>query len=226
MYARHDLIWLSNQGWQRALNAVPEHDRHAVEMWRQADWPAIVRRADADLLPNQLSIGIALPPNPVDGAKTRVGLRVEQADIKKLLPPLPVARVVDAVPEHWRVLLKALERDASSSGLAVNVYGSVALQALTGQAYVTAVSDIDLLIRPVNCEQLTRSLDLLNRYADSLPLDGEIVFPEGQAVAWKELSGALRAANDSRVLVKGTYNVSLARPSALLAALKDELCIN
>jgi phosphoribosyl-dephospho-CoA transferase len=224
MYARHDLVWLSDQGWQRVLNTAPDSGRRAIEMWRQADWPAIVRRADADLPPEQLSIGIALPPHSVNGSKTRIGLRTAKADVKKLAPPLPVSRVVETVPEPWRNFLKKLERDSDNAGIAVSVFGSIALQALTGQAYVTAVSDIDLLIRPADCEQLFQSLDLLKLYAGSLPLDGEIVFPGGQAVAWKELSGALRAAKNVRVLVKGTHKVSLATTAALLEALKGNVC--
>lgn len=225
MFARHDLVWLSDRGWRRARDMAPAHFHGTIETWRQADWPAIVRRADADLLPDQLSIGIALPPRPIDGCKTRIGLRMPRSDVRKVLPPLSIAQINEAVPESWRPLLTALDREACGQGLAIRVYGSVALQALTRQPYLTTASDIDVLLRPMTDAQLHRGLALLNSYADRLPLDGEIVFPRGQAVAWKELSGALRAKNGPRVLVKEMQGVYLATTNALLATMRDEVCM-
>jgi phosphoribosyl-dephospho-CoA transferase len=230
MFVRHDLVWLSDLGWRHARATAPAncHDAlnalDALDAWRQADWPAIVRRADADLLPDQLSIGIAMPPRAVDGFKMRIGLRVPRSVVKKGLPPLPVAHVIEAVPEPWQPLLAALESDAAGQGLAIRVYGSVALQALTRQPYLTAASDIDVLLRPTTGAELHHGLDLLNSYANRLPLDGEIVFPCGQAVSWKELSGALRATSGRRVLVKETHGVYLTTTSALMATMKEDAC--
>jgi phosphoribosyl-dephospho-CoA transferase len=225
MFARHDLVWLSDRGWQRARDTAPVNCHDTIEMWRQADWPAIVRRADADLLPDQLSIGIAMPPRPIDGCKTRIGLCVPRSDVRKVYPPLSIAQINEATPESWRPFLTALDREACGQGLAIRVYGSVALQALTQQPYLTATSDVDVLLRPMTGTQLHRGLDLLNSYASSLPLDGEIVFPNGQAVAWKELSDALRAKNGPRVLVKDMHRVYLATTNVLLATMKDDVCM-
>jgi phosphoribosyl-dephospho-CoA transferase len=225
MFARHDLVWLSDRGWQRARATLPATCHGAIDIWRQARWPAIVRRADAGQLPGQLSIGIALPPGRAGGAKTRIGFRVPASDIDKVLPPLSIAQVIDAVPASWGPLLATLERQATGRGLAIRVYGSVALQALTREPYLTAASDIDVLLHPVTRAQLYRGLDLLSFHASALPLDGEIVFPGAQAVAWKELSGALSAAGGSRVLVKEIHGVSLATASALLATMQDDICM-
>jgi phosphoribosyl-dephospho-CoA transferase len=225
MFARHDLVWLSDQGWHRARDTAPENCRDTVEMWRQADWPAIVRRADTDLLPGQLSVGIATPPGPSDRCKQRIGFRVPQSDVKKVLPPLSLAEINDVTPHRWRPFLTALDKEAAGAGLTVCVYGSVALQAVTRQRYITAASDIDVLLRPIAREQLYRGLDLLDLYAGSLPLDGEIVFPYGQAVAWKELSETLRAKKGSRVLVKEMRGVYLATTNTLLATMKDDPCM-
>jgi phosphoribosyl-dephospho-CoA transferase len=194
-----------------------------IDMWRKSDWPAIVRRADADLLPDQLSVGIAMPPCPIDGSKMRIGLRVAQSEVRMVLPPLPITQVIVAAPEAWRPLLAALEREATVQGLALRVYGSLALQALTRQPYLTAASDIDVLLYPVTPVQLQRGLELLNFYASSLPLDGEIVFPQGQAVAWKELSAALRATSGRRVLVKEMHGVYLTTTGALMATMKKDV---
>jgi phosphoribosyl-dephospho-CoA transferase len=224
MFARHDLVWLTQRGWQHALATAPANCVEAIDMWRDAAWPAVVRRADGGLPPGQLSIGISLPPDPADGAKRRIACRVPVAEVRQHLPPLPLAQAIAAAPEPWRPRLAALERQAAAGDLALRVYGSVALQALTGQAYLTAASDIDLLLHPVTLAQFHSGLDLLDFHARRLPLDGEIVFPGAHAVAWKELSGALAGAAGARVLLKHLHGVSLAATDALLATMKDDVC--
>ncbi|MFA9219271.1 MAG: phosphoribosyl-dephospho-CoA transferase MdcG domain-containing protein, partial [Sphingomonadaceae bacterium] len=100
----------------------------------------------------------------------------------------------------------------------LHTYGSCAMQALTGLSYLHPASDIDLLLYPADRQQLDAGLSLLATQAQSLPLDGEIIFPDGAAVAWKEWLQAL--ANNSRVLVKRLHTVQLAQPAALLAMLE------
>jgi phosphoribosyl-dephospho-CoA transferase len=130
--------------------------------------------------------------------------------------------VLPAVPDRWRPPLSALIADARRAGLDLRVYGSVAFQALTGQAYLTAASDIDLLLAPRTVEQYRYALALLARHAHALPLDGEIVFPQGPAVAWKEL---LRVRGPgARVLAKSTDAVSLRSVESLVASLEPDLC--
>jgi phosphoribosyl-dephospho-CoA transferase len=221
MFARHDLVWLSDWGWQCARDCAPADCHEAIDRWRRADWPAIVRRADADLAPGWLSVGIALPPHPVDGARMRIGLRVPESGIHQVRSPLPLTQAIEAAPAAWRRALAALAARAAGDGLALRVYGAVALQAWTRQPYLTAASDIDLLFHPRTCAQLQRGLDLFDVHARRLPLDGEAVFPGGQAVAWKELTRALRAANGCRVLVKEMQRVSLATVTALLATMQE-----
>jgi phosphoribosyl-dephospho-CoA transferase len=224
MFARHDLVAISDLGWQRARNTAPAYCHDMIDMWCKSDWPAVVRRADADLKPDQLSVGIAAAPCPSDGSKMRIGLRVAHSEVRKVMSPLPLAQVIGAAPESWRPLLTALEREATVYGLVLRAYGSLALQALTRQPYLTAASDIDVLLRPVTFAQLRRGLELLNFYAINLPLDGEIVFPQGQSVAWKELSAALRTPGRARVLVKEMHGVYLETTSALMATMKEDVC--
>lgn len=224
MFPRHSLIWLFDQGWQRVLDTAPESDHHAINAWRQTDWPAVVRRADADASAHQVCFGIALPPRPSDGVKVRIALSAPLTDVKKKLPPISIETIIDAAPETWRPRLVALNTDALRHGLSIRVYGSVALQALTGQPYVTAASDIDLLFYPRTCAQLETGVELLVRYAIGLPLDGEIIFPSGQAVAWKEWMNAMDAPSTPRVLVKKNSTVCLLPVATLLATFQDASC--
>lgn len=226
MFARHDLVWLTRRGWQRVRAGAPLEMIGALDGWRDGGWPAVVRRAEVDLAPGEVAIGFALPPRAEDGAKRRVGCRVEVADVQRRTRALPLVGALDAVPDGWRDGLAALERQAADAGLGLAVYGSVALQALTGQHYLSVTSDIDLLLRPVTRKQLMAGLDLLAAHAATLPLDGEVVFPDGRAVAWKELRAAFDSAPGARVLAKGLERVALVPPEALLATLEEQRWLN
>jgi phosphoribosyl-dephospho-CoA transferase len=216
MFARHDLVWLSAHGWLAArAAAAPEHVG-VIESWQREDWPAIVRRSDADAGPGQVCLGIALPPHPVTGNKVRIALRALVSDVAKTTPALALMAAPVALPEKWQPSLRALIAEAG--GLTLRIYGSLALQALTGQPYVSPSSDIDLLFYPETEPQLRAGLALLAQHAGQLPLDGEIVFPSGQAVAWKEWPVA--QTGNARVLVKEAHMVRLVPASALLATLR------
>lgn len=221
MLARHDLVWLTSRGWQRVHAHAQLEAVEALDAWRDAGWPAVVRRAEVDLAPGEVAIGFALPPRAAEGGKLRVGCRVELADIARRTRSLPLVGALDAVPVAWRAGLAALERQAADAGLGLAVYGSVALEALTGQRYLTPTSDIDLLLRPLNRAQLMAGLDLLVKHAALLPLDGEVVFPDGRAVAWKELRAVLDGAPGTRVLAKELERVMLVAPEELIATLEE-----
>ena len=223
MFARHDLVWLSGRGWEQVLTCASSQAKSVLEGWRRAGWPAVVRRAEPGQAAGQLSIGFAFPPH-LDGTKLRVAARIDCAEVERHVGPLSLAGALDGVPVRWQPALASLEQEACALGLALSVYGSVALQALTGQAYLKEQSDIDLLLRPVERAQLMRVLDLLDSYASVLPLDGEVVFPDGRAVAWKELASGLDGAAGSRVLVKHVDRVALAKVDDLLATMEEAAC--
>ncbi|MEN3275696.1 MAG: phosphoribosyl-dephospho-CoA transferase, partial [Massilia sp.] len=149
MFARHDLVWLGAEGWRQALAGAPAEAHAALAAWRQADWPAVVRRADADLAPGEVAIGIPLPPRAEDGRKLRVACRVAAAAIRRHQRPLPLAQAAEQsavqsseVLSGWRFALSELAQQAGAGRLDVRVYGSAALQVLTGQRYLSASSDI------------------------------------------------------------------------------------
>ncbi len=224
MLARHHLIWLSDQGWQRVRQAAPESQRPVIDAWRRAQWPGVVRRDDVDIEQGQVCFGIALPPDPVDGHKQRLALRASIADVQAIRTPPSIEAIIPAAPPAWRAPLARLDADAMRLKLTIRVYGSVALQALTGQSCTTATSDIDLLFLPATLAQLHVGMNLLRSHATGLPLDGEIVFPSGQAVAWKEWPGEATEPTNARVLVKEKNAVHLSTIAELLRTLKDVPC--
>ena len=221
MLARHSLAWLHDAGWQTLRSGADDSWRGALEQWQRADWPLVARRADADAGPGEICLGLAQAPDPVHGVKRRLPLRLASALVRESRPPLLLEETLAGAPAHWSRDLEALRVEARAGGIALRVFGSLAQQALTGAACVTPGSDIDLLFHPDSEQQLADGIWLLSRFASRLPLDGEVVFPDGDAVAWKEWANAMAMHGRLRVLVKGTHDVRLAAPEELLAQLRS-----
>lgn len=213
---RHDLVWLA-PGWEGALAAPLARDAlAAIRTWIARDRPAVACRA-APGAPGTIALGIALPPG---GALRRVALSVAAAAVARVAPPLALAAALASAPAAWRHALAALDRDAREAGLAPRVYGSLAWQHLSGERYVHATSDVDLLVRAADAEELRRALSLLRpRALDAAPrLDGEVLLPGGRAVAWRELAAAPR-----RILVKSRSAVAIAPTSEVLGHLAEAI---
>ncbi len=209
MFSRHDQAWLSSAGWAAALDGAAPPHAQALEQWRAHDWPLIVTRRTPDALPDMVSLGLALPPEA--GRKLRIAVQVNQNAITRIENPLPLHAAAAAAPQRWAAPLAALLADAGN--ITLRAYGSLALQAVTGLTYLTESSDIDLLFKPASLPELDAGLQLLQAHAHHLPLDGEIVFPDGAAVAWKEWRDA--AAAGARVLVKDAVGVRLVSTASL-----------
>lgn len=214
-FKRHDLLWLTGAGWLAALDSHPEH-QPVFDYWRREEWPVVVRRQDpgADA-GREACVGLSLPPD-AHGRKQRIGWRVALSHVARGSAPPSLKAVRPALPPPWRPGFATLEELAV--GLDLRVYGSLAWQALTLLPSVMPASDIDILFRPVSRNQLHAGLALLSGPEHGLPLDGEVMFPSGDAVAWKEWQNAATA--NARVLVKSIAEVRMADPADLLALLK------
>lgn len=220
MLARHSLVWLSADGWQRAAQTAAEADCQAVlQRWQNHGWPAVLRRREAETPEDQLCLGLALPPDG-NGNKTRIPFNAFLADVQRITDPLALRAALKYAPPGWSGALHAFAGDCLHSGIAMRIYGSWAWQILTQENYVRPGSDIDLLFAPGSVGELTRGLGLLAQHAQRLPLDGEIVFAEGQAVAWKECWQALQLGGQQRVLVKTGDSVKLTPLAALMSTLE------
>ena len=213
---RHMLVWLDDAGWNAAQDTDEPQHKAAFRLWQIQSWPVIVRRADADAAPDEICLGLPLPPDEDSGQKMRISLRTHVVHIKKTAPAMALASVLRSSPSTWRAQLAALERDAA--GMHLRAYGSLAMEAITELPYVSETSDVDILFHPTSRRQLEDGVAVLARHAALLPLDGEIVFPGGAAVSWKEWRMAI--ANPAKVIVKELHAVRLADTASLVALLE------
>jgi phosphoribosyl-dephospho-CoA transferase len=182
MLPRHSLVWLSQAAWQEAAHALQPAEQALCQHWQQADWPLVVRRQVG--APGQIGLGLAPPPDPASGQKSKLALSCAMDGIVRHQGPLLLRQALERAPLAWQAGLAQLDAQLTAAGMVAEVYGSLAWQALTGQTYVTANSDIDISVPVASKAQLAAAGAALT--ASSLPLDGELLFPLQQAVAWKE----------------------------------------
>jgi phosphoribosyl-dephospho-CoA transferase len=222
MFRRHDLVWLTPQGWDTALRGLAGAPRELAGHWRTRGLPAVVRRTEPDTPASLVCLGIPAPPDPHSGQKVRLGFAAERDHVARVAPALALD---DAeAPAAWQPGLASLGVALRAAGVDCRVFGSLAMQTLTGDRYLGETSDVDLLLRPLDGAQLDAGLALVARHAHSLPLDGEIEFPFGHAVSWKEWLGAQSGAD--RVLAKHLDTVALMRRDALLGQFGSEFGSN
>lgn len=210
------LVWLDEAGWNAAQATTEPQPKMAFRLWQSQSWPVIVRRADTDAAADEICLGLPLPPDEDSGEKVRISLRALAAHIIKTAPAIELASVARSLSGPLRAPLAVLEHDAADMHL--RVYGSLAMEAITGLPYVSSASDVDILFHPTSQRQLKDGLAVLSRHAALLPLDGEIVFPGGAAVSWKEWRMAID--HPAKVIVKELHSVRLADTASLLAQLE------
>jgi|SRR5471032_1329886 len=213
---RHTLVWLTELGWQTVMRSAQPQHRAALTLWQGQDWPAVVRRFDIGAQSDEVCLGLPLPPDDDTGEKVRISLRAQVQEISRTSPAVELRSALRC-SGPWREALATLERETEH--LHLRIYGSMAMQALTGLLYLTPTSDIDILFRPRSREELHDGVALLTRHAAHFPLDGEIVFPGGHAVSWKEWRMAME--NPARVIVKELHAVRLIDTKSLLATLES-----
>jgi phosphoribosyl-dephospho-CoA transferase len=212
--ARHDWVHLG-EGWEGHLCApLSAENSQEVESWRRRGLPLVVARRQPADSEDDLRLGLALPD------KRRVGVHVAAPAAVAYAGPPALAAALASAPAAWRPLLGAVARAVDALGVPCRVFGSLAWQHLSGLPYVRPGSDVDLLFAPRRWPAVEDLLAALERLGDpgGPRLDGEIMLPDGGAVAWREL-----AARPSKLLVKGPMDVTL-RDRAAVAALFSEEC--
>jgi phosphoribosyl-dephospho-CoA transferase len=216
-FRRHDLVWLDPDTDVKTLLVSDEHVDIAGN-WIQKSWPLVVARQsdEAARLAGHMQLGITLPSAP---ARTRVALRVPQAAIISYSRPLLLKDAIAYAPPAWREHLSAVSEICAAQAVVARVYGSLSTQAFTAKNYLDAASDVDVLFECSKETQLHKLFNGLHTLAEQTPhLDGEILAPNGWAVAWRELAAALQAETPGKLLAKSYGEARLLTVDQLFAA--------
>jgi len=207
---RQQLVRLSPEGWARVLEAPWDRGARAcLALWAARGLPLVVTRQPATLA-DALAAGL---PAPTRFRRRRLALAVAPRDVVFLDEFPPAAAVTRLLPRTcsaaWRALVAAL----AMAGCRARVYGGFGWQALTRLAYVHADSDLDLLLPVSAPAHADAVVQVLAAAAWEGPrLDGELLFPDGAAIAWREWRD-YRQARVPQVLVKRLRGVALESPA-------------
>ncbi|MEJ6669256.1 malonate decarboxylase holo-[acyl-carrier-protein] synthase [Alcaligenes aquatilis] len=207
---RHHLITLDSTAWDQVL-ADLEPSSHAYQClcrWQARDWPLVVSRQPGELRSGQLQVGI---PLPTDWGRQRLSLIVPQVRSVSWgsFPPAHEAQTLLPVSlaQDWLSLCQQMQ----AHGCTAQIYGSYGWELITGQGYVREGSDLDLLL-PVQCATQADRLVQLLRAANEWPgfprLDGELLFPNDDAIAWREWQ-QWRSGASRKVMIKHTHGLRI-----------------
>ena len=206
---RNQLVWLTELGWQTVMaQQWDEAARHILNHWHTQQLPLVATTQHDRTNPSGLPLGL---PAPTCWGRRKLALQVSLDAVERVdgFPSL------DSITPVYECLSGMDDFIAHMHRLQVplQVYGSFGWQAVSGMEYVRATSDLDLraCVPDLNVARATTlALDALQ-----LPLrvDGELVFPDGSAVAWRELLQWMRG-TVQQVMVKSAYGVYLAEPAS------------
>jgi phosphoribosyl-dephospho-CoA transferase len=219
---RHDLAYVSNGALVRTEGGhpLPPLLQTWLSEWIAAGKPLVVARQkfSPNATPPQIQLGAALP---LRLGRAKVACSVAGASLACITPALSIERASGVLPVRERSVLARLSGLAESLGIALGVYGSTAWECLSGESYRRSDSDVDVICDVERRDALEPWLCAMEAAARALEdhLDGEIRFPGGDAVAWRELARAGLVNGETRVLVKSSDGVAFATVGSLLEKL-------
>lgn len=205
---RHQLLRLRDSAWLRLLaDTANLSARQALTLWARHGHPVVVTR-QAPGLPADTPLAAGLPA-PLSLGRVRIvlALRADEVLFADAFPLAPEVLPTLAPPQRagWQALCAQLD----TLEVPARVYGSHGWQQLTGLAYVRPGSDLDLLLPVSTSEQADAVVRVLAAAPADLPrLDGELLWPDGAAVAWREWA-AWRAGQVGALLVRRIDGVNL-----------------
>ncbi|MCB8881431.1 malonate decarboxylase holo-[acyl-carrier-protein] synthase [Acidisoma cellulosilytica] len=205
MRQRHWMMTPTRDAWNRLMYQRPElAGEPLVATWAEWGFPLVLRRPLPGDAPGEWPLGLPLPPSQ---GKRRIALTLAEQDILRMAPPLGLADAVATAPDEWQQTIRSL----LGLDAATRCFGSLAWQHMTGLAYLSPTSDLDLLWDlPADPRRLLAGIDAIARTAP-MRIDGEVMGAHG-AVQWRELRDSV----DS-IVVKDEAAVALMPKDAFLA---------
>jgi len=214
---RHRLVRLSGEGWAAVL-ARP-WDVQAGEClahWATHRLPLVVTRQTAGIGDCDL-VALGLPA-PSRWARRRLALHVPPSALLRFDEFPALADVSHLLPQSARVAARDLQAGLAACDATARVYGSYGWQALSRLDHIRPGSDLDVWVAVKDAAHADEVVLQLARLDVAQPrLDGELMFADGRAVAWREWS-QWRAGRARTVMVKRLTGASLQQDTSWCAS--------
>ena len=197
---RHQIAWLCDAGWrgvqQRDWDATA---RECLAWWAAKRLPLVVTRQAGLADDESVSLGL---PAPGRWGRRRLALAVARSNVL-YFDEFPLAEaVLGLLPVPARPAWRDLCADLKATDAKARAYGSYGWQLLSGLVHVRPGSDVDLWVSVANADHADAAAACMQRFcSEHVNLDGELMFGDGAAVAWREWQ-AWRAGRAKRLLVK------------------------
>ena len=211
---RHQLARLSESGWAAILDRPwDQQARECLAHWARHGLPLVVTRQPHDAAA-QGSVALGLPA-PARWNRRRLALQVPRAEVRCLGEFPRLAEVLPLLPPSSQFALRKLVDAFDACQTTLRVFGSYGWQAISGLHHVRPGSDLDLSVTVDGASHADAVTQVLLSFdASTEPrIDGELLFNDGAAVAWREWI-EWRAGRVRAVLVKRMNGVSLERDAA------------
>jgi phosphoribosyl-dephospho-CoA transferase len=215
---RHRLVRLTPEGWASVL-ARPwdKPARDCLAHWAANRLPLVVTRQSPGARAGDLvALGLSAP---ACWERRRIALHLARSSLLCFEEFPELTEVLTLLPEPARDAVCDLQAGLRACGASARVYGSHGWQALSGLDHIRPGSDLDVWVQIEDAAQADMVAQRLGDFAMEQPrLDGELMFPDGSAVAWREWSD-WRAARTRAVMVKRLSGAMLWRDAASPTAL-------
>ena len=213
MLQRHDLLHISVPAAQRIFSRW-QTSRVA---WQQAfvagELPGIVRRPVEGESQNEIALGFSFPER-VNGQRQRLASTVMPDEVICRLTPFEIAQRAFAPRTPALMALADLRERLTLLGCVAGVWGSTALEIVSGFHYTDCQSDLDIVIDIYPAEQLHDVYQCLLQLEQThhTRIDVEVRWPTGYGINLKEFM-----TTQGQILGKSLNDVRLFDKQALLA---------
>ncbi len=208
---RHQLAYLSARGWQDVLDQTwDDQARDCLAVWASEGLPLVVtrQRTPRKTPTEPVWLGLSAPDR---WRRRLLALQVAPAAINWFSELPELVHAIDELPRSMHRELRDLASAVRQLGVRARVYGSVGWQCLTRLAYLHERSDLDLWLAVDGANQADAVAECLQHHAPvRLRIDGELLFIDGRAVAWREWM-AWRSGHSAALLVKRLDSVDIER---------------
>jgi phosphoribosyl-dephospho-CoA transferase len=217
MYRRHDLLEIKNV--EKIIEEVASPKEREALSEEIFNIPAIVRRQDGTIQ-KKLQVGFSFPFK-VDGIRFRIACSVDKAEITGSISPYQVTQIYNNSSFNLNILDNII-KSAMESEVEVGIFGSAALEIVTGYSYLDSNSDLDILVKSNSVENLKYFYSKVKKIEKNTGklIDIEMEIQNGFSIKLKEF-----LSDTVTIIAKGLYSIELMTRDGvkLLSSSKDKI---